>query len=38
MGENGFHRMKEEGEIFKKLPQRDEVVIFQSLVMIFPRF
>ena len=41
---NGFRRMKEEGQIYKTLPQifqflpRDLVMIFQSLVMILPRF
>ena len=36
--------MKEEGQIYKMLPQifqflaRDLVMIFQSLVMILPRF
>ena len=41
---NGFRRMKEEGQIYKKLPQifkflpRDLVMVFQSLVMILPRF
>ena len=41
---NGFRRMKEEGQIYKKLPQifqfllRDFVMIFQSLVMIVPHF
>ena len=36
--------MTEEGQIYKKLPQifyflpRDLVMIFQSLVMILPRF
>ena len=41
---NNFRRMKEEGQIYKGLPQifqylpRDLVMIFQSLVMILPRF
>ena len=41
---NGFHRVKEEGQIYKTLPQIfkflpwDLVMIFQSLVMILPRF
>ena len=41
---NGFRRMKEEGLIYKILPQifyflpRDLVMIFQTLVTIFPRF
>ena len=34
---NGFRKMKEEGPIYKTLP-RDLVMIFQSLVMILPRF
>ena len=39
---NGFRRMKEEGQIYKTLPQififwpRDLVMIFQSSVMILP--
>ena len=41
---NGFRRRKEEGQIYKNLLQffkflpRDLVTIFQSLVMILPRF
>ena len=41
---NGFCRMKEEGQIYKTLPQifnffpRDLVMIFQSLVTILPCF
>ena len=41
---NGFRRMKEEGLIYKTLPQifyflpRDLVTIFQSLVTILPPF
>ena len=41
---NGFHKMKEEEQIYKILPQifqflpRDLVMIFQSLVMILPCF
>ena len=41
---NGFRKMKEEGKIYKTLPQSfsflpgDSVVIFQSLVMILARF
>ena len=41
---NGFRRMKEEGQIYKIVPQifkflpRDLVMIFQSLVMILPCF
>ena len=41
---NGFGRMKEEGLIYKTLPQifkclpRDLVMIFQSLVTILPLF
>ena len=41
---NGFRGMKEERQIYKTLPQifqflpRDLVMIFQSLVMILPRF
>ena len=44
IGTNGFRRMKEEGPIYKTLPQifkflpRDLVMIFQSLVMILPHF
>ena len=42
--QKGFRRMKEEGLIYKTLPQifqflpRDLVMIFQSLVTILPRF
>ena len=41
---NGFRRMKEEGHICKAMPQifkflpRDLLMIFQSLVVILPRF
>ena len=41
---NGFRRMKEEAQIYNMLPQifkflpRDLVMIFQSSVMILPRF
>ena len=41
---NGFRRTKEEGQIYKILPQifkflpQDLVMIFQSLMMILPRF
>ena len=41
---NGFRRMKEEGQIYTKLPPifeflpRDLVKSFQSLVIILPRF
>ena len=41
---NGFRRMKEEGQIYKILPQifqflpRDLIMIFQSFVMFLPRF
>ena len=40
---NGFRRMKEEGQIYKTLPDfyflpRDLVMIFESLLMILPRF
>ena len=41
---NGFRRMKEEGLIYKNMPQiflflpRDLVMIFQSLVIFLPRF
>ena len=38
---SGFHRMKEEGQIYKSVPQVlpiDLVMIFQNLVMILHRF
>ena len=41
---NGFCRMKEEGQIYQTLPRiflilpRDLVRIFQSFIMILPRF
>ena len=44
MDANGFRRMKAEGQIYKTTPQifyflpKDLVMIFQSLVMILPRF
>ena len=37
--ENGFHRMKEEGQIYKKgLNIFHWVMIFQSLLLILPLF
>ena len=44
MDRNGFRRVKEEGQIYKRLPQiflfflTDLVMIFQSLVILLPRF
>ena len=41
---NGFRRLKEKEHIYNKLPQifyillRDLVMIFQSLVMVLPKF
>ena len=42
--ENGFRRVKEKDQIYRILPQNfqflpgDSVMIFQSLVIILPRF